>query len=577
MIQLYSRIWSRQFLIRGAKSLLLLALATVASGSIEANAAKSSSSAFTISSPSNNASVSGSIQITGSAGSKWVNIAAYNSSGSKVANDVAPANGAYALTVDTTKLPKGSNVLSVVAFSVAAGQSGGTSATVSLTVNVTSVAPTPTPTPISSSAFTISSPANNASVSGSIQIKGVAGSEWVNIAAYNSSGSKVANDVAPANGAYALTVNATQLAQGSNALSVMAFSVAAGQSGGTSAQLSLTVNVTGAAATPTPTPTPVPVKPTPTPTPVSTSSSIPFYGVGGHYVMGGVFSTSISQQVADMQAMGMTSIRQDCYNTNDTATMASLVKSFAPIVIQPVFDVYPSSNSSESSAYSQYYAYGQTIAGQLAGKVKIIEMMNEPEVQYLAAGTGNGQSVTDWASANNQWPAFRGAVRGFYDGFRSIDTTKQTLIASPSVGWLHYGILLGLWNGQGPDGSTGNPVARWDVTNYHWYYDFGDIENAGGVNTLSVIKSAFNLPIMLSEVGVQSSVSSSVYNSYENTAIAEYASGANTYNIVGINWYELYNFEANSGFYMGLYSSPGVDNAGRAAGMAAAIKAHPAP
>ena len=262
---------------------------------------------------------------------------------------------------------------------------------------------------------------------------------------------------------------------------------------------------------------------------------------------------------------------------SDMATMVTLAKSFAPVVVQPIFNVYPSS-SNETTVYNQYYAYGQTVAGELAGKVKVIEMMNEPEVQFFGgAPVGNGQAVSNWAYANSQWPALRGAVRGFYEGFRSVDTTKQTLIASPSVGWLHYGILLGLWNGQGPDGSSGNPTARWDITNYHWYYDDGDLENAGGVNTLSVLKSSFNMPIMLTEIGVQTSVSSSVYNSYESTAISEYASGANTYNIIGVDWYELYNFQDLNGFYMGLYSSQGVDNAGRAAGMTSAIRANPAP
>jgi hypothetical protein len=305
--------------------------------------------------------------------------------------------------------------------------------------------------------------------------------------------------------------------------------------------------------------------------------ALPFYGVNGHYTQGGVYSTDISQQVADMQAMGVGSIRQDCYSTSDTATMASLVSSFAPVVIQPMFDVYPTTTD-ETTAYNQFYTYGQTVATQLAGKVAVIEMMNEPENQYFSSGPAdNGQSVTNWSASNSQWPAFRGAVRGFYAGFRSVDTTKQTLIASPSVGWLHYGILEGLWTGEGPDGSTGNPTATWDITNYHWYYDMGDIENAGGVNTLSVIKSDFNLPIILTEIGVQTSVSSSVYDSYVGSAISEYASGASTYNIVGVDWYELYNFDANSGFYMGLYTSPGVANAGRAAAMTSAISANPEP
>jgi hypothetical protein len=312
--------------------------------------------------------------------------------------------------------------------------------------------------------------------------------------------------------------------------------------------------------------------------PASTaSSSVPFYGVNGHYVDGGPYADNIAQQVADMKAMGVTSIRQDTYSTTDTATMASLVSSFAPIKIQPVFNVFPTTTD-ETTAYNQFYAYGQTVAGQLAGKVAVIEMMNEPEIEYFANGpTSDGSDVTQWAASNSQWPAFRGAVRGFYAGFRSVDTTKQTLIASPSVGWLHYGLLKGLWTGEAPDGSTGHPSATWDVTNYTWYLDDGNMEHAGGVNVLAELKSDFNLPILLTEIGVQLSVSNSTYNSYVASSIAQYVSTAKTYNIIGVDWYELYNFEDHSGFFMGLYSSPGVVNAGRATAFATAIAANPAP
>ncbi|MFM0395371.1 hypothetical protein [Paraburkholderia phytofirmans] len=311
--------------------------------------------------------------------------------------------------------------------------------------------------------------------------------------------------------------------------------------------------------------------------PVSTTVRVPFYGVNGHYVQGGVYATNIAQQVADMRAMGITSIRQDCYSIADTAKMASLVSSFAPVKIQPVFNVFPTTTD-ETTAYNQFYAYGRTVAGQLAGKVAVIELMNEPENMYFTKGPRySGQNVTDWSASNSQWAAFRGAVRGFYAGFRAVDTTMQTLITSPSVGWLHYGMLKGLWNGEAPDGSSGHPRATWDITNYHWYHDFGDIEDAGGVNTLAAIKSAFNLPIMLTEIGVQKNVSGSVYNSYVASSFAKYASKAKTYDIIGVDWYELYNFQKIDGFYMGLYSSPGVVNTGRASAMASAVAANPAP
>jgi hypothetical protein len=334
---------------------------------------------------------------------------------------------------------------------------------------------------------------------------------------------------------------------------------------------------------PVTTPPPVKVPPvvktppvTTTPPVVAPTTAVQFFGVNGHYNDGGPYTANIAQQVKDMQAMGIKSIRQDAGSMAQMTTLANLIPQFAPVVIQPIFNQYPSASTSEATAYSTYYAYGVTNAQQFAGKVPVIELMNEPEVQYFPSGpANNGQNITDMAASNNAWPAFRGAVRGFIDGFRSIDTTKKTLIASPSVGWLHYGILDGLWKGTAPDGSSGHPTARWDLTNYHWYEDFGNIENAGNTNTnvLQYLKTTYGLPIVLTEVGVQKTESESAIDSYVSTEIPFYSANAAKYGIVGLSWYELYNFQNLNGFYMGLYSAQGAQNAGRAAAMKSVIAA----
>jgi hypothetical protein len=305
-------------------------------------------------------------------------------------------------------------------------------------------------------------------------------------------------------------------------------------------------------------------------------TAVPFYGVNGHYNQGGPYTANIAQQVKDMQAMGIQSIRQDASSMAQMTALANLIPQFEPIVIQPIFNMYPSASTSETDAYNAYHTYGVTLAGQFAGKVPVIELMNEPEVQYFPSDPAHhGQDITDMAASNSAWPAFRGAVRGFIDGFRSVDTTKKTLIASPSVGWLHYGILDGLWNGKAPDGTSGHPTVRWDVTNYHWYQDNGSIENAGYTftNVLQYLKTAYALPIMMTEIGVQKSESESAINSYVSTETAFYAANAGKYGIIGVSWYELYNFQNLNGFYMGLYSAQGVQNAGRVAAMKSVIAA----
>lgn len=498
---------------------------------------------ITISSPASSASVSGTITLSGVKSHPPVNIL----DGSTTLSSVALSSQSFSAAINTTLDAAGAHTYTAT--------DGIDTATVSVIINNTS---SQSPTE-----FHVDSPAANASLAATFAVAGSAGSAWVNVAVWdNASGNKVGTDATPSGGTFSSPVNMGTLS-GSRTLVTRAFSVPAGGHGGSQTAINTVVFIAS------------------NPGSVSTStapSTIPFYGVNGHYVDGGPYNTGIAQQVTDMGYMGIKSMRQDCYSTGDTSTMAGLISAFAPVLIQPIFDLYPS-GTNESASYATYYSYGQTVATQLAGKVAVVELMNEPEVQYFGSGTpaNNGQNITDWSAANSQWPAFRGACRGFIDGFRSVDTTKQTLLAGPSVGWLHYGILDGLWNGKGPDGSTGNPTCRWDLTNQHWYYDFGNIESAGSTSTnvLQTLKTMFGVPIILTEIGVQFSQTETVIDNYIASFVAFCATKAATYGIAGVNWYEMYNYQDDSGFYMGLYSSQGTKNAGRADAMKTVIAANP--
>lgn len=81
------------------------------------------SSPFTVAVPTS--PVTQPFALTGTAGNAWVNVAAFDSNGVKVGPDTKPVSGKWSMTI--TGLPTGSNALSVTAFSVPAGQTGGTS------------------------------------------------------------------------------------------------------------------------------------------------------------------------------------------------------------------------------------------------------------------------------------------------------------------------------------------------------------------------------------------------------------------------------------------------------------------
>jgi hypothetical protein len=118
------------------------------------------------------------------------------------------------------------------------------------------------------------SPAGGSTIASATLFKGQAGSQWVNIAAFdgNNLSNKISGDTTPVNGSYALSIDSTKLANGSGLVAIVAFSVPAGQAGGTSAEVDTKIYVQNATTPPTPAPT-ITSNPTPTQTPTSPPSS----------------------------------------------------------------------------------------------------------------------------------------------------------------------------------------------------------------------------------------------------------------------------------------------------------------
>jgi hypothetical protein len=102
---------------------------------------------------------------------------------------------------------------------------------------------------VPTNAFSITSPTSNTTVSGTIQIIGIAGSQWLNVASWATSGGsidwsrKLTGDVAPTDHEFNLALNTTQLTNGTQWIVVRAFSVTAGQPGGTYTEINLSLNV----------------------------------------------------------------------------------------------------------------------------------------------------------------------------------------------------------------------------------------------------------------------------------------------------------------------------------------------
>jgi hypothetical protein len=109
-----------------------------------------SAAAFSVTNPVAGSTLSGTAYFTGTAGSQWVNVAAYDPNvgwSQKLGADATPTTGGYSIAVDTTKLPNGPATIGIVAFSVPAGQNGGTSSEIDVVVNIMNANSTPPPTP----------------------------------------------------------------------------------------------------------------------------------------------------------------------------------------------------------------------------------------------------------------------------------------------------------------------------------------------------------------------------------------------------------------------------------------------
>ena len=154
------------------------------------------------------------------------------------------------------------------------------------------VTATVTPTPATYT-LSVSSPAANATVNGTIQIVGQAPG-FLNVEVSDSSGTLLGRTTPNSAGAYTATVDTTRLANGTNPLTINAWDSPAGQSFAHTAQVTLPLKVSNptprptvtatatprptatATATPKPTatPTPTPTR-TPTPTPTVTATATP--------------------------------------------------------------------------------------------------------------------------------------------------------------------------------------------------------------------------------------------------------------------------------------------------------------
>ncbi|WP_244220895.1 glycosyl hydrolase [Paraburkholderia aromaticivorans] len=313
-----------------------------------------------------------------------------------------------------------------------------------------------------------------------------------------------------------------------------------------------------------------------TTTPATTTASTGkiFYGVNGHFQQGGAYASSSTQtQLAQLQDLGMTIYRSDVSSKAAATALAQIATTMAAggVTVYPVLLISPQEYSSETASYNAGYALGQQVASAM--HASYYEVGNELEADTLA-GNYDGTFPTDYV--NSKFMIARGAIRGMIDGIKSVDTQGKIVMGAGT--WLHWGFDQMLAQGTQPDGTAGHPVVSWDVTAWHWYNDYDDIQNicggSGCYNVLSKLQ-AFGKPIWLTEYGVRPwTATDSQAAAYltGNTMMAEYASVASTYNLQSIQMYELYDDPAGT---YGLLQSDGTTKKPQYASVKSFIASHP--
>jgi hypothetical protein len=375
-------------------------------------------------------------------------------------------------------------------------------------------------------AFTVASPSANATVSGTVTVQGTAGSKWVSVAVYDSStGKKIGASVAPANGKYSVSVDTTKLTAGSATWQV----IASGSQNGVRNTVNLNISVSQTSSTPASTGK------------TSTTGSV-FYGVNGHISSGGAYdTTSMQTQLSQLQDLGVKIYRNDVGDVNSAAMLATAAKTMAAggVTLYPTITIGQSFQN-ETAAYNAGYTLAQQVANQM--HAPYYEIGNELELETLV-GDVDGTKPTDFDNA--KFMIARGAIRGLIAGVKAVDPQAKIVIGA--LGWLHFAFDQMLAQGTQPDGTSGHPVVSWDITAWHWYSDFGDIQNACGgsgcYNVLSKLQS-FGKPIWLTEFGVRPDQGTNAQIATYltgNNMMAEFASVASTYDIESIQMYELYD------------------------------------
>ncbi|HTH73376.1 MAG TPA: hypothetical protein VL635_03135 [Trinickia sp.] len=270
-----------------------------------------------------------------------------------------------------------------------------------------------------------------------------------------------------------------------------------------------------------------------------------FYGINGHYD----YPFTPTQTVAALQALGCTTYRLGCVNKSTQLNpLVAMAKAFQTanlelftLVNYGLRDSTGTLYTSETAAYNGVFANAAAIAKALAPYgVTTYECGNEltRDPAIILNSTTAGTKATDFNNSN--WPIMRGAIRGMIDGIKSVQPSARC-----GVNFCVADVAAAdmLWDGKQPDGSTGHPQVRWDVTTWHNYSPYGDIFNIGtdgagpGFNLPAYCKARYGVPFMITEWNAGPEYTEANRSTYVQTQMTEFYNARKSDQIESVMYY----------------------------------------
>ena len=101
------------------------------------------------------------------------------------------------------------------------------------------------------------------------------------------------------------------------------------------------------------------------------------------------------------------------------------------------------------------------------------------------------------------------------------------------------------WDGQQPDGTSGYPTVRWDITTWHNYEVYGDVFSLGcdgaqpGFDLPIYCQARYGVPFIITEWNTGPEKSESYRASYITSKLGEFYQNRKTHNMQAVMFYVL--------------------------------------